>query len=447
MATLDSGADLGPSGRIRQLRQFLAGLTQQHVLTVLQDFSLEEAAQYGYSDSADYDLIHNSQRYPPKAVLGLAAGQLLGQALPASSFTGGLSSPCFQILESLGFTIAPKPALRRYQQYDRYAISQLFEPGCSFSRGSGRWGIPGIVETPKDSGHFVFLVTLGEPVEGNPYQDAITADGYLVWESQTRHDFESKVIQKLLVHNEQQHNVHLFLRPTSNSDYFYMGLLAYHSHDAHKTNPVHFVWRVLNWDLSSGALQAMQLPARPALNPTYTVSDAQITIPTLQRVAPPQVTTASRKRCDKKPSGGNVDWTARDERNRNLGLQGEKLVLQYEIDSLHLCGRHDLAARVQHIALSNSAAGYDIASFYPDGRPKLIEVKTTQGPASTPFYISANEVLVSKNLSEAYVIYRVFGFQEKAISINFFEMAGDAAQNCQLEAVNFKAQPLVPWCN
>ncbi|SCK11597.1 DUF3427 domain-containing protein [Vogesella sp. LIG4] len=443
MATLDSGADLGPSGRIRQLRQYLAGLTQQHVLAVLQDFSLEEAAQYGYSDSADYDLIHNSQRYPPKAVLGLAAGQLLGQALPASSFTGGLSSPCFHILENLGFTIAPKPALRRYQQYDRYAISQLFEPGCTFSPGAGRWGIPGIVETPKDSGHFVFLVTLGKPVEGNPYQDALTTDGYLIWESQTRHSFKSKAIQQLLVHNEQQHNVHLFLRPTSNSDYFYMGLLAYHSHDPQKTNPVHFVWRILNWDLSPETLQTMLLPVLPALNPTYSAPKTPAATQTLQRVAPPQATTSSHKRTGKKPASGNVDWAARDERNRDLGLQGEKLVLQYEIDSLRQCCRHDLAEQVQHIALSNSAAGYDIASFYPDGRPKLIEVKTTQGPSNTPFYISANEVLVSQILADAYVIYRVFDFKAGVVNVSFFEMTGSAEQNCKLEAVSFKAQPVM----
>jgi hypothetical protein len=39
-------------------------------------------------------------------------------------------------------------------------------------------------------------------------------------------------------------------------------------------------------------------------------------------------------------------------------------------------------------------AGYDIASFAPDGRPRLIEVKTTNGWERTPFHISRNELAV-----------------------------------------------------
>lgn len=174
MASAITAVSTGPSGRIHQLRQYLAGLSQQHVLAALAGFSYRTAAQYGYSDSTDYDLLHDTQRYPPKAVLGLAAGQLLGQPLPPKAFAGGQGLPCFAILQDLGFQIVPKLALKRYQRYSRYDISQLFEPGCSFSRGSGRWGIPGIVETPKNSGQFVFLVTLGPPTEGTPSPQTAT---------------------------------------------------------------------------------------------------------------------------------------------------------------------------------------------------------------------------------------------------------------------------------
>ncbi|MEC5205525.1 hypothetical protein QF022_000481 [Vogesella perlucida] len=99
-----------------------------------------------------------------------------------------------------------------------------------------------------------------------------------------------------------------------------------------------------------------------------------------------------------------------------------------------------MAAQVKHVALHNAAAGYDIASFYPDGRAKLIEVKITQGAADTPFYISDNEVNVSSEHPDAYVLYRMYGLNEKTDSVQFFELPGPVAQHCQLEAVSFRAR-------
>lgn len=438
MASAITAVSTGPSGRIHQLRQYLAGLSQQHVLAALAGFSYRTAAQYGYSDSTDYDLLHDTQRYPPKAILGLAAGQLLGQPLPPKAFAGGLGSPCFAILQSLGFQIVPKLALQRYQRYSRQDISQLFEPGCRFSRGSGRWGIPGIVETPKNSGQFVFLVTLGPPTEGNPYQDAITADGYLIWESQSRHDFASPAIQRLQQHDAAQSTIHLFVRGNSHDQYAYMGVLAYHYHHPSKQNPVHFEWQILHWDRTPEQLSEMGLPYRAALNPLYQAAPATPQPPLLQRVDPPAA-NPEPKRGKAKHAAANIDWAARDQRNRDLGLRGERLVLQYEIAQLQQQGHADLAAQVKHVALQNAAAGYDIASFYPDGRAKFIEVKTTQGPADTPFYISANEVNVSSEHPDAYVLYRVYGLTEGADSVQFFELPGPVGQHCQLEAVSFRA--------
>lgn len=76
------------------------------------------------------------------------------------------------------------------------------------------------------------------------------------------------------------------------------------------------------------------------------------------------------------------------------------------------------------MALHNVSAGYDIASFYPYGRAKFIEVKTTQGRADTPFHISPNEVSVSSEYPDAYVLYRVYGLSKDADSMQFFELPG-----------------------
>jgi hypothetical protein len=40
-------------------------------------------------------------------------------------------------------------------------------------------------------------------------------------------------------------------------------------------------------------------------------------------------------------------------------------------------------------------AGFDIASFDPDGRERFIEVKTTNGAATTPFFLTRNEMAVA----------------------------------------------------
>ena len=68
--------------------------------------------------------------------------------------------------------------------------------------------------------------------------------------------------------------------------------------------------------------------------------------------------------------------------------------------SARLCGRQgrdDLARKVRWVSDEDGdGAGYDIASFAPDGRPRLIEVKTTNGWERTPFHISRNELAVAE---------------------------------------------------
>jgi hypothetical protein len=142
------------------------------------------------------------------------------------------------------------------------------------------------------------------------------------------------------------------------------------------------------------------------------------------------------------PSGGaKIDWAQRDLRNRQLGLEGEKLVVEYEVHELRQAGREDLANQVRHVALYDSAAGFDVASFFLDGRSKRIEVKTTEGPASAPFFISLNEVRAGREDVQSFVIYRVFEHKSGAKSVKFFELLGDPELNCSLVAVSFRAHP------
>jgi hypothetical protein len=108
------------------------------------------------------------------------------------------------------------------------------------------------------------------------------------------------------------------------------------------------------------------------------------------------------------------DPAERDARNRQLGQSGEELVFHHERESLIASGRDDLARKVEWTSQERGdGAGYDIASFAPDGSSRLIEVKTTNGPAKTPFFMSENERAFSTERPEAFRLMRLHDFSTK----------------------------------
>jgi 5-methylcytosine-specific restriction protein A len=82
------------------------GLTREHILAALHD--LQTGTSHAFGESTSYDLLHEGARYPPKAVVGLAAGKLLGTALGPYDFKGGLNTICFRTLQKNGFDIVLK---------------------------------------------------------------------------------------------------------------------------------------------------------------------------------------------------------------------------------------------------------------------------------------------------------------------------------------------------
>ena len=108
------------------------------------------------------------------------------------------------------------------------------------------------------------------------------------------------------------------------------------------------------------------------------------------------------------------DTAGRDERNRALGRAGEALALAHECAVLKDAGRADLAREVRWVSEEEGdGAGFDIASFAPDGRTRLLEVKTTRGWNRTPFYISRNELAVSEAKREEWRLFRLWNFSRE----------------------------------
>ncbi|MCL5744321.1 MAG: DUF3883 domain-containing protein, partial [Acidobacteria bacterium] len=105
------------------------------------------------------------------------------------------------------------------------------------------------------------------------------------------------------------------------------------------------------------------------------------------------------------------DPVERDYRNRALGSAGEEFVVDLERRRLSEANRPELARCVRWVAREEGdGAGYDVLSFDDSSQPRLIEVKTTNGSARTPFYLSRNECEVASEKPDQWRIYRVHLF-------------------------------------
>jgi hypothetical protein len=132
------------------------------------------------------------------------------------------------------------------------------------------------------------------------------------------------------------------------------------------------------------------------------------------------------------------DPAERDARNRSLGKKGEELVLQRERRHLTERGRSDLANKIQWTSETcGDGAGYDIRSFEPDGSERLIEVKTTNGSALTPFFISENERAFSDERPDAFRLVRLYNFAQRPAA---FELSPPLHEWLSLSPTSYRAR-------
>ncbi|MDF0695626.1 hypothetical protein PYR71_03690 [Rhizobium sp. MC63] len=71
--------------------------------------AFKSGVQHGFQDSTDYDvLLPTGERFPPKAVFGIALSGVIGRPAMPSDFSGGMGTPCFESIEDAGYPIIPK---------------------------------------------------------------------------------------------------------------------------------------------------------------------------------------------------------------------------------------------------------------------------------------------------------------------------------------------------
>lgn len=131
------------------------------------------------------------------------------------------------------------------------------------------------------------------------------------------------------------------------------------------------------------------------------------------------------------------DVAGRDARNRTLGRAGEELVVARERTVLRSLGRDDLARKVCWASEEKGdGLGYDVESYRPDGRPRLIEVKTTNGWERTPFYVTRNELEVAEERRSEWCLLRLYGF---ATEPKAFELFPPLEAHVSLTATAYRA--------
>ena len=334
-------------------------------------------------------------------------------------------------------------SLKIGNDYTREQVHAIFAPETNFTPQAGTWGLQGIVRVPARHGDWVFFVTFGKQQGDHVFDESITEDGVLSWQSQPAQDLDHPAVSEWINHDDRDNSIHLFLRTSDRAPYTYLGTLGYLTHDRARSKPVYFQWQLMDWPLPPGVVERMGLKLlRVPSPPSSTVPAVVEQTPSINYVQAPRSprhregvsTEEFRKR--KVP-----DYAARDAKNRALGLAGELLVLEVERAHLRAAGRPDLAAKIVHVAdVEGDAAGYDIRSFAADGQPRYIEVKTTMGGAETGFFLSANELSFASKNAPHYELHRLSSFDRETSRAEAYVLQGDLAATLVLEPIVFRAK-------
>ncbi len=127
----------------------------------------------------------------------------------------------------------------------------------------------------------------------------------------------------------------------------------------------------------------------------------------------------------------------RDFLNRKLGSNGEEMVFQFERQRLKQIDRPDLAKKVRWVSREDGdGAGYDILSFDRKGGERFLEVKTTVGSQTAPFYLTRNELSFSKERPKEFRICRLYDFSKVP---KMFELTPPLDKLVRIEPLSFEA--------
>ena len=168
-----------------------------------------------------------------------------------------------------------------------------------------------------------------------------------------------------------------------------------------------------------------------------TVRDPAVPTAGLSFSPAPRLTKHDVPKSTSRQYSQSLDPAARDARARELGEAGERFVFRAERNRLCAAQRWDLSTKVRWISKEvGDGEGYDILSFSEHDEERWLEVKTTNGPASTPFWISANELRVSRAHPDVYRIVRLYSFSQQPTA---YKLIPPLCDHLGLSATQYRA--------
>lgn len=324
--------------------------------------------------------------------------------------------------------------LEFYKSYTRKDVQELFCPDDTYTAGAGKWGLSGIVCLNKNDNDFVLFVNLHPNRSKCNFDEKVTENGILFWQSQLKQKLNCKTIKKFINHDETINDIHLFMRLGNAGPYKYIGKLAYITHNNSKECPVDIKWQILDWDKKSFE---KNFPNVISKNKEKVIKKRNT-----KGLFLTEAPVANKQKRNGVPAkefhSYNIDFVEKTTNNTKLGEAGEIAVLEYEKECLKKMGKFELAKNVYRTNAISNTAPYDINSFdFETGERKYIEVKTTTGNKFSRFYISAKELKFSIDHKDNYCLYRVFDFNEKTKSGNFYIKNGSLEDICVLKPTNY----------
>lgn len=157
--------------------------------------------------------------------------------------------------------------------------------------------------------------------------------------------------------------------------------------------------------------------------------------PTIQRLTISKRENPISQEVEINFKGRYTNHIENERENKRIGNLGELLVFQYEKEKLKNSG---LNKKPEHVAKSQGdGLGYDILSYDENGDKMYIEVKTTRGNRSSPFYLTGNELERSIQDKKIYYLYRLYNFSEETNEANCEIIEGSLA-NLAINPTKYK---------
>ena len=131
-----------------------------------------------------------------------------------------------------------------------------------------------------------------------------------------------------------------------------------------------------------------------------------------------------------------INYLEREQNNKNLGEEGEKLVIEYERYRLIKAGKENLADKIEWVSKDKGdGTGFDILSKNINGTDRFLEVKTTKLTKEAPIYLTKTEIGFAKLNPTDFYLYRVFNFNSNP---QLFIKNGNYEDFCKLSPQTFK---------